>query len=87
MSFHQHSDDCPGCRPVILDLKTGKPLADDSPEMIAVSVMWAQTTLDERQAFHRFTCQNSRTTEDLKMMESLSDRMKKALENAGKIDA
>jgi hypothetical protein len=79
MSWAYFEDDCPGCRPALIDMKTRERVPEDSPEMQAVLGVWAKTTAEERRAFHRFTCQNSRTPEDLKVMRDLSEKMSRAM--------
>lgn len=79
MSTISFSDDCAGCQPAMMDVKTGKVLSDDSPEMKAVHQMWRVTTRAERQAWHRFTCLNSRVPSDLATVKHLSDRFERAL--------
>ena len=79
MSREQHDDNCPGCRPVLLDLTTKQPLPDDSPEMVACNEVWDGTNLIERQAWHRVTCQNSRLPGDLRLAGAIADRMKTAM--------
>jgi len=81
---HEFSDDCPGCRPAIMDLRTQKVLPEDSPEMVAIAVMWAETTLNERLVFHRVTCRNSRDPNDLKIFTQLGERMGAVLRNLEK---
>lgn len=66
MSKAQFDDNCRGCRPVIIDAATGLPMGPETPEMVAVNGVWETTTREEREAFHDFTCLNSR---DLKVME------------------
>jgi hypothetical protein len=68
-------DECPGCRPMLVDPKTMQPYADDSVEMRAVNRVWSATTLEERQAFHRFTCLSSRAVGDVLRVKALSDRL------------
>ena len=83
MSKDQFSDDCPGCRPAIMKVRngkpTGQPLPDDSPEMRAVLGVWDALTPGEKQAWHRFTCQNSRTLVDLSVAKKFGDRVEEAL--------
>lgn len=79
MSWAYFEDDCPGCRPAMIDIKTRKRMPEDSPEMQAVLGVWAKTTTEERRAFHRFTCQNSRTPKDLAVISALSARMNEAM--------
>lgn len=72
-------DDCAGCRPAMLDVKTGKPLPDDDPNMVIVNRLWRETTLAERQAWHRFTCLNSRAQVDVITAAVFAQRVEKAL--------
>lgn len=65
MSFEQYEEECSGCRPVVLDVKTLKALPPEHPIMQAVNSVWEQTTRAEREAFHRVTCQNSRDASDV----------------------
>lgn len=79
MSTDKYNDDCPGCRPALVNVKTGQKMPDDSPEMVAVLRVWDKTTRIEREAFHRFTCLNSRAIEDLDIIQALSKRFEKAM--------
>ena len=81
MSIEKFDDNCPGCRPAILDLKTGKVLPDDNPVMAKMLGIWATTTLAQRQAYHRVMCLNSRETVDLLLVRALMDRFKGAAED------
>jgi ABC-type nitrate/sulfonate/bicarbonate transport system substrate-binding protein len=54
----------------------------ESPIMQAINAVWAKTTLAEREAFHRFTCENSRAHADLAVVQSISERFKAAVEAA-----
>lgn len=67
MSKEQFSDDCPGCRPAVIDVKTGKQMSDDTPIMQAVNAVWAKTTREQREAFHNVCCKNSREPRDLEL--------------------
>lgn len=79
MPIDRFDDACPDCRPAMMDVKTGRLFADDSPEMVAVNRLWGETTAKERQAWHRFTCQNSRSPADLVLVKAFSDRLEAAL--------
>jgi hypothetical protein len=80
MSREQYNDSCPGCRPVLIDATTGQVFADDSPTMQAVKRAWNGTTVEERQAWHRVTCLNSRRIYDLNVVARFSERIKEELE-------
>ena len=78
MSRALFDDECPGCRPAMVDVKTGRVFPDDSAEMKTVNRLWAQTTLQERQAWHRVTCQNSRSIVDVQIAKRFADRIEAA---------
>jgi hypothetical protein len=79
MSMKRFDDECPGCRPAMVNVDTGRLYPDDSVEMIAVNRLWAQTTSEERKAWHRVTCQNSRSLVDLSVAKAFADRIEAAL--------
>jgi hypothetical protein len=79
VSLEEHEDDCPGCRPAMIDQKTGEVLSEDHPYMKAVMTVWRQTTLPQRQAFHRVCCLNSREPVDLQMMQVITDQIRAAM--------
>lgn len=82
MSMKQFDDNCPGCRPVLVNAKTGKALPEDSPTMrVVLEFVWAKTTPEERRAFHRFTCLNSRDGHDVAIAASIARRIEAALKN------
>ncbi len=76
MPISLFSDECPGCRPAMMDLQ-GKMLPDDHPAMQAVNRAWLRTTLAQRQAFHRCTCLNSRDPVDLGLVKTFLDSVNK----------
>lgn len=71
MSKEQFSDDCPGCRPAVIDVKTGKVMGPETPMMQIVNGVWAKTTREQRQAFHNVCCNNSRQPEDLALAKEI----------------
>jgi hypothetical protein len=82
MSLETHDDNCPGCRPVMVNAKTGEMVAADSPVMAVIDRVWDATNLLERQAWHRVTCQNSRLVSDLRIVEAISQRMASAIRDS-----
>jgi hypothetical protein len=78
MSRQEHSDDCPGCEPAMLD-RTGKRVPDDAPEMQVVLKLWKETTSEERKAWHSVTCKNSREPADLSLAGGFVERIQKGL--------
>jgi hypothetical protein len=81
MSREVFDDNCPGCRPAILDIQTGKVLPNDDPLMVKMLGVWAETTFSERQAYHRVMCLNSRDPLDLFLVRGIVER----LEGEGKV--
>ena len=79
MSKNKFSDDCPGCRPALMDLKTGKVLGPDTPEMKAIDEIWADTTKQEREAYHRFCCSNERSPSTMRLAGGIAERVRLAL--------
>jgi hypothetical protein len=83
MSWETYDENCKGCQPAIIDIATGRPLPENSLEMIAVMRMWKTTTSRaEREAWHRVTCQNSRNVADLMIFQSLTRRIVAAMTTA-----
>ena len=78
MSIERFDDVCRGCSPALLDIKTGRPYPDSSPEMQLVDRLWGETTPEERRAWHRVTCQNSRAVLDLALAKGFADRIEAA---------
>lgn len=70
---HEFCDHCPGCRPALIDLASGRPLPDDSPEMLRVNRIWdRQTTYAERKAFIQVTVHNCREPETVRLAQLLA---------------
>lgn len=80
MSREHFDDECSGCRPAIVDAKTGKVMAADSPIMQRVDAVWGAASVMEKKAYHRITCLNSRAADDLTRVASLVNRIKRAVE-------
>lgn len=78
MSRAYFDDACPGCRPAMVDVKTGSVFADDSPEMMS------ETSPVERRAWHRFTCQSSHALADVQLAKAFADRVEAAFADVAK---
>lgn len=78
MSWEEYDPDCPGCRPAMLSVKTGEPVPEDDPMMVAVLAVWERASLAERQAWHRLICGRSEDPADLRPFHNLSARMRDA---------
>ena len=79
MSHDAFDDECTGCRPAMLDVKTRQLLPDDAPEMVTVLRLWNALSLKDKRAWHRFTCLNSRAKEDIAFAKRFSDCVQEAL--------
>jgi hypothetical protein len=80
MSRHEYSDDCPDCRPIVIDPRTGKSVPDDHPVIVAVMKMWNSSNLKQRKAYHAVTCNNSQDPKDIALLETMMMRVGHALE-------
>ncbi len=78
MSREAHDDTCADCRPALV-LPTGVSLPDDAPSMQIVLRVWGTLTLAEKQAWHRFTCQNSRDPLDVQSAAAFTQCVQAAL--------
>ncbi len=78
MSRVRFDDECPGCRPAMVDVQTGLVFADDSIEMTIVNHLWSETTIEERRAWHHVTCQNSRSLVDVQIAKRFANRVEGA---------
>ena len=74
MSKQHFDDDCPGCRPIIIDAATGKTNAAMTERAIKI---WRSGTVAEREAFHRFTCLNARDPEAIAAMQKIQTELQK----------
>lgn len=69
---HEFCDDCPGCRPALLDLDTKQPLASDHPTMKLVNEVWDdESSYAERKAFIEVTLHNSKIPVEIKLFQQL----------------
>ena len=60
MSMAKYEDDCKGCRPAAIDLKTNEVMPPDHPVSLGMAVAWEKADRRTRVAWHAVTCQNSR---------------------------
>lgn len=84
MSAEEFDDGCEGCKPVALDVITGRVLPDDDPVMVGVRAVWEATPRDQRAAFHRVCCLSSRDPGDLALVEELATKLRLELALAEK---
>jgi hypothetical protein len=79
MSWQTYDDSCRGCKPAMLNFDTGQPLPDSAPQMQVVLALFAELSPAEKQAWHRFTCLNSRVPQDLAVVEKFMRSIEQAL--------
>ena len=84
MTTKNFDDKCAGCRPAMMEVKDGRAtlMPDDAPAMKIINKLWGETTLEERKAWHRFTCQNSRDPDVLELVQAFTGRIDAALAGA-----
>lgn len=78
MSRNKFEENCPGCRLVLLDPKTGKKLSDDDPLVRTAQAEFDKLNRLEKEAWHRVTCLNSRTPADLQLLNKLMKTLEAA---------
>lgn len=79
MSMQQYEEGCRGCQPVLIDADTGKTMADDSPPMKAIMAVWATLSREDKEAWHEFTCSNSREPQIMVVVNRLNAQFTEAL--------
>jgi hypothetical protein len=80
MEDHEFCDECPGCRPALIDAETGKLMAKDSPIMKTVNRVWdKETTFAQRKGFIEVTLKNSRNPHEMKLFWEVSNKIQDAL--------
>jgi hypothetical protein len=79
MSMETYDNDCPGCRPAIVDVATGKIMPQDSPVMQIINQLFNKLTPEERQAWHSFICQNSRDPKVIEYVGRFTGQIEAAL--------
>lgn len=83
---HEYSDDCEGCQPALLDVKTGKPMPADSPVMVAVLKAWKEkTTYAERRTTTRVWIGQSKDPADIAIMQRVGGIIQEAMKDADQI--
>ena len=84
MEDHEFCDDCPGCRPALLDLQTQQSLPDDDPIMVKVNRVWdSDTTYAQRRAFIKVTLHNSRNKQDMVRAQEVTQKIEVACKGVG----
>jgi hypothetical protein len=79
---HEYDENCKGCQPAMMDVKTGKVLPDDSPEMVAILKFFKEKlTLVEKRAWHRVCVQCSQNKDDLLIAQRIGFDIQQLLHN------
>lgn len=68
MSVEKFDEQCLGCRPAMLDIRTGKLLPDTDPIMVKVLQLWSEQTKETKEAWHKITCQDSKNPFDRRLV-------------------
>lgn len=81
---HEFCDTCPGCRPAMVDTRTGEVVPADHPLMIATNWVWDhETTYAERKAFIDVTHHNKHGPEELRLAVSVMNKIQGVLGTKG----
>jgi hypothetical protein len=86
VSLEKFDPNCKGCRPAMVDAKTMQRMPEDSKEMRAILLLWEHQSIETKQAWHDFTCLNSRDYRVMVLVNRFADAMQevlKALESKG----
>ncbi len=82
MEDHEFCDKCEGCRPAMLDPRTGVKVPDTDPMMVSVNRAWDnETTFAQRKAFIEVTLKNCRNPVELRLYQEVVEIIKAALNN------
>lgn len=84
MSEEKYEEGCKGCEPALLNLETGKSFPPEHPAMQAIMGVWKVMTHQEKEAWHEFTCHNSREPQIMAVIERINGRMQAALNSVAK---
>ena len=80
---HEYDDDCEGCQPSLMDIRTNQPMDENNPIMVAVLKAWKEkTTLAERRATSRVWMGQSTNSKDIEIMERVGMIIQQAIQGA-----
>ena len=80
MSKKEYQEDCPGCRPVIVDFSdNNRRLPDDHPKMVILLKIWREASHAEKVAFHNVTCNSSRRDLDVRLARELMKKFQRRM--------
>jgi hypothetical protein len=79
VSKEKFDENCEGCRPAIIDMKTMKVQPQDSPMMKIANACFDKLTREEKAAWHRVACQNSSDLNDMAIAIKYSRMLNEAL--------
>lgn len=75
MPCEKFDPSCPDCRPVLLDVKTGRPLPKSDPAAAAMDRAWDAAPYEQQEAFWLCTVRSSK---DPRLLELVRQLMLKA---------
>lgn len=78
---HEFCDECPLCRPALIDMRTGRSRGPDDKLMKAVNRIWDNhTSYEQRRAFIRVTRFNSQAPEDQHLFHEVAAKIQRVAE-------
>lgn len=83
MSHHAEFDpNCEGCRPAMMDAKTGEKLPPNHPTMKVVNALWDASPREEQEACFRVWVHNSRAPSDMRLAGAFFQRVQEKLDSS-----
>lgn len=70
---------CEGCRPAMMDAKTGQKLPPDHPTMKVINELWDAAPRAEQEACFRVWVHNSRAPADMVLAQAFAERVQARL--------
>ena len=79
MTCEKFDPNCPGCRPAIMDPRTGRALPKDDPIVVTINEVWDAAPREEQEACWRIWVKNGREYEDMKLAAAFMSRVQAKL--------
>lgn len=75
--------ECENCLPIIINVKTGKVMTpEEFPPLKIMIDIYRKLTLEEKHAWHRVTCEHSRASSDLTLVQPFIEEIQTVVKKA-----
>lgn len=78
-SNHEYDENCPGCQPVLFDIKKQQPMDEKEPVMAVVLAAFKACSMIQKRAWHRVVVGMSQNEKDKQIMIEVSQVIQKAM--------